>query len=62
MHLTVVLGTHSEVSFDISLNQNSFTEKWVNELRWCLNNCDFNQGETFTTLISILSTNRLGMV
>jgi hypothetical protein len=48
MHLTVVLGTKGEVSFDISLYQNPFTEKWINELRWCLNNCDFNQDEAFT--------------
>ena len=48
MHLTVVLGgAQGEVSFDISLNHNSFTEKWVNELRWCLSNCDFNQDEAF---------------
>jgi len=52
MHLTVVLGTQGEISFDISLNQTSFTEKWVSELRWCLNNCDFNQGEAFTTFNS----------
>jgi hypothetical protein len=52
MHLTVVLGTDSEVSFDISLNQNSFTEKWIEELKWCLSNCDFNQEEAFSRFLT----------
>jgi len=47
MHLTVVLGASSEASFDITLNDNSFTRKWVKELRWCLDNCEFNQQEAF---------------
>jgi hypothetical protein len=52
MHLTVVLGTDSEISFDISLNQNSFTKKWIEELKWCLSNCSFNQDEAFSSFIS----------
>jgi hypothetical protein len=53
MKLTVVLGASQEASFDITLNDNSFTTKWVEELRWCLLNCEFDQQEAFATLISL---------
>jgi hypothetical protein len=53
MRLTVVLGTHSEASFTISLNNNLFVQKWVKELRWCLANCDFEQQEAFSGLMSL---------
>jgi len=53
MHLTVVLGASGEASFDITLNDNSFTRKWVKELRWCLDNCDFNQQESFSGLLTL---------
>jgi len=53
MKLTVLLGASQEVSFDITLNDNSFTRKWVEELRWCLANCDFNQQETFASLLTL---------
>jgi len=53
MQLTVVLGTHSEASFTISLNNNTFVHKWVKELRWCLTNCDFDQQEAFSGLMTL---------
>jgi hypothetical protein len=53
MYLTVVLGASSEASFDILLNDNSFTQKWVNELKWCLNNCDINQHEAFSSFLTL---------
>jgi hypothetical protein len=53
MRLTVVLGTHSEASFTISLNNNQFVQKWIQELRWCLTNCDFEQQEAFSGLLTL---------
>ena len=53
MRLTVVLGTHSETSFTVSLNNNQFVYKWVEELRWCLANCDFEQQEAFSGLLTL---------
>ena len=53
MRLTVVLGTHSEASFTISLNKNKFVQKWVKEIRWCLANCNFEQQEVFSGLMSL---------
>jgi hypothetical protein len=53
MKLTVLLGASGEASFDINLNENSFTQKWVKELDWALNHVDFNQDETFAYLDSI---------
>lgn len=53
MKLTVILGTSQEVSFDIQLYDNSFVQKWVKELSWCLDNCEFNQREAFTSLITL---------
>jgi hypothetical protein len=53
MRLTVVLGIHSEASFTISLNNNAFVQKWVQELRWCLTNCDFEQQEAFAGLMTL---------
>jgi hypothetical protein len=53
MQLTVVLGTHSEASFTISLNNNAFVQKWVEEVRWCLINCNFEQQEAFAGLMSL---------
>lgn len=47
MHLTVVLGTQETECFDIILNQNPFVEKWVDELKWCLEHCEFQQQEAF---------------
>lgn len=52
MQLTVVLGTSVEVSLDIILNDTPFVKKWVNELTWCLDNCDFNQQEIFYNFLS----------
>ena len=48
MRLTVVLGASGEASFDIILNDNDFVRKWVDELRWCLDNCPFDQVEIFS--------------
>jgi hypothetical protein len=53
MRLTVVLGASGEASFDINLNNNSFTRKWVKELQWCLDNCEFNQREAFSGLLTL---------
>lgn len=53
MKLTVVLGASQEASFDITLNDNSFTRKWVEELRWCLSHCDFDQQEAFSSFWSL---------
>lgn len=53
MKLTVVLGASEEASFDINLYDNSFTRKWVEELSWCLDNCEFNQLEAFASLYSL---------
>lgn len=47
MELEVILGTSKEASFSITLNDNSLTRKWVEELRWCLSNSSFNQQESF---------------
>lgn len=53
MHLKVVLGTNNETSFSIALNNNPFVRKWVQELQWCLANCDFEQQEVFSGLMSL---------
>ena len=53
MKLTVILGANQEASFDISLYDNSFTRKWVDELRWCLDNCDYNQSEAFGSTMTV---------
>jgi len=53
MMLTVVLGASGEASFDINLNNNSFTRKWVKELHWCLDNCELNQQEAFSGLLTL---------
>ena len=53
MKLEVILGTSQEASFSITLNDNSFTRKWVKELRWCLNNSSFNQLETFSQQLTL---------
>ena len=53
MKLTVVLGASSEASFDIVLNDNNFVRKWVDELLWCLDNCEFNQHEAFAMLSNL---------
>lgn len=53
MKLTVLLGSSGEESFDITLYDNSFTQKWVKELRWCLDNCEINQAEAFSGLLSL---------
>ena len=53
MKLTVILGVNSEASFDILLNDNDFVRKWTEELRWHLNNCEFDQQEAFATLLTL---------
>ena len=47
MKLTMLLGASQEAAFDITLYDNSFTRKWVEELRWCLLHSTFNQTESF---------------
>lgn len=53
MKLVVVLGTSEEVSFDIELYSNSFVHKWLDELKWCQDNCKFNQDEVFSGLLTL---------
>jgi hypothetical protein len=53
MQLKIVLGTNSETSFTVTLNNNAFVQKWVQELRWCLANCNFEQQEAFAGLMSL---------
>jgi len=53
MKLVVTLGTSSEVSFDVHLYDTKFVSKYVSELLWCLQNCEFNQHEAFATLYSL---------
>lgn len=53
MKLTVTLGASHEASFDILLYNNPFVNKWVNELQWCLSNCQFNQDEAFSGFITL---------
>jgi hypothetical protein len=59
MKLTVVLGTNGEESFDITLRDNSFTRKWVEELSWCLDNCGVNQLEAFSSALTLTETANL---
>jgi hypothetical protein len=59
MKLTVIVGADQEASFDISLYDNSFTRKWVDELSWCLDNCDFNQLEAFASNISLIDAGQI---
>lgn len=53
MKLTVVLGALQEASFDITLNDSSFTDKWVEELRWCLSNSKVDQDESFVQQLTL---------
>lgn len=53
MRLTVVLGASGEESFDIELNDNDFVRKWIKEFRWCLDNCELNQQEAFSGLLTL---------
>jgi len=53
MKLTVVVGASKEASFDITLNDNNFTCKWVEELHWCVTHCEFNQLEAFASMASL---------
>jgi C1A family cysteine protease len=53
MRLTVVLGTHESECFNIILNNNPFVTKWVDELRWCLDHCEFQQQEAFSGNLSL---------
>lgn len=53
MNCTIVLGASGEASFDISLNDNPFVHKWIEEFRWCLVNCEFNQYEAFAGMLSL---------
>jgi hypothetical protein len=53
MKLTVVLGPESSETFDINLYKNKFVTKWTEELKWCLDNCEFNQLEAFAGFLSL---------
>lgn len=59
MKLTVVLGASQEASFDISLNDNSFTAKWVEELRWCLSNSTVDQDESFVQQLTLEESTKI---
>jgi len=52
MKLWVYLGTTGDC-FSIDLHNNLFVNKWLKELRWCLDNCEFNQQEAFASLLSL---------
>ena len=41
----MLLGASGEASFDITLYDNPFVNKWVQELQWCLQQCNFNNKE-----------------
>jgi len=49
MKLLVTLGSSSEESISITLNDNSFVSKWIKELSWCLDNCDIEQRNSFAS-------------
>ena len=53
MKLTVELGASSEASFDILLNDNDFVYKWLQELQWCLDHCEFEQQEAFASMLPL---------
>ena len=53
MKLTVFLGKNASESFDIQLIDNSFTNKWIDELSWCLENCEFDYNEILVYFLSI---------
>jgi hypothetical protein len=53
MKLVVTLGASAEASFDIHLYDTKFVSKYVGELIWCLQHCEFNQHEAFATLYSL---------
>ena len=53
MKLTIYLGTDDLQSFDVMLYDNAFTKKWLQEFRWCLDNCKINQQESFSCLVPI---------
>jgi hypothetical protein len=57
--MKVVLGTNSEASFTITLNNNAFVQKWIQELRWCLANCNFEQQEAFAGLMSLEQSSKI---
>jgi hypothetical protein len=54
MQLSVVLGSSAPgESFSIALRDNLFVNKWINELRWSIDNCTINQQDAFSTLMSV---------
>ena len=53
MKLVVELGASSEASFVIQLNDTAFVRKWLEEFRWCLLNCQFNQDEVFAGFLTL---------
>ena len=59
MRLKVVLGADCQAFFTISLNSNLFVDKWIQELRWCLTNCEFNQDEAFAKFLSLDESSKI---
>jgi len=53
MKLTVFLGHDAHESFDMGLINNQFTNKWLDELSWCLENCEFDHNECFVNFLTI---------
>ncbi len=53
MKLVVELGASSEAPFVIQLNDTAFVRKWLEEFRWCLLNCQFNQDEVFAGFLTL---------
>lgn len=52
MRLYIYLGSNDDF-FSIDLFETDFVTKWIAELRWCLDNCEFNQQEAFASLLTL---------
>lgn len=53
MKLVIHLGINGNESVTIDLFNNKFVNKWIEELVWCLDNCQINQQEAFADLLSL---------
>lgn len=53
MKLVIHLGIDGNESVTINLLDNKFVNKWIEELVWCLDNCQINQQEAFADLLSL---------
>ena len=53
MLLTVALGVNAEDRLHIQLHDSKFVNRWSNEFRWCLDNCEFDRNENFACFQSL---------